>query len=110
MHLTDATIQEKGLSTDDNSQYDNNFSNGWFVCFKKRNGLKVYKSRGEAAGADTNATLSQLPILHRLVQQYDEQNIFNTYSSALHFRRSLKLRSVLHLFQEKVGTKIDLRC
>ena len=77
---------EKGLSTDDNWQYSNTFSSGSLVGSMKRNELKAHESEGKVADADITTALSRLPILHRLVQRYGRQNVFNADESALCFR------------------------
>ena len=67
-------------------RYGTKFSRGCLVGFKKCHGLKFRRSHGEAGDPDHSAAAAEIPILHELITQYGEENVFNADELALRWR------------------------
>lgn len=66
-------------------RYTNGFTNGWIHSFKRRNGLKAYKSHGESGDADHDAAVSALPDIRRLVSEFSPNDVFNADEFGLYY-------------------------
>ncbi|RWR99144.1 Pdc2p-like protein, partial [Dinothrombium tinctorium] len=62
------------------------FSSGWLSCFKKRNGIKIYRVCGESGSIDNQQVAESLPILIETISQFDKSDIFNIDETALFYR------------------------
>ena len=54
-----------------------NFSEGWLAGFKRRWGLKTFRSHGESGDCDDGAVQSALPSIREKLVRYSEKDIFN---------------------------------
>lgn len=62
----------------DDSRYTHlTFSEGWFAAFKRRWGLRTYRSHGERGDCDDAAVRSELPGIISKLREYSAKDTFN---------------------------------
>ena len=75
------------MNEEDSQGYGTNYGNGWLVGFKKRNSFEGCKSQGDVADADVEAATRELPIFRNFMNEYGEENVWNTDESAFYYSR-----------------------
>ena len=94
--INDELIKEKGkrLIHNTNAKLPNckcvqlSFNNRWLTRFKKRSGLRCYKSHGEKADADLGAARECLTALRSFLQQFNPKNVFNADEFGLYYKQA----------------------
>ena len=84
--LSDLILQKREEFANLNIENQIKCANGWVYRFKKRNGLHKIKYSGEANSAPLQTLPEERSKLRLILNQYDEEDIYNADETGLFFR------------------------